>query len=331
MSNLPQLLVIGCGSIGERHLRTFLATGRCALIACDSSSAITERMATRYGVETTSDWQSCLTRRSLTGVVIATPAPLHVRMASRALAAGLHVLIEKPLSVDLTDCDALLRQRDTSGKFVGVAYVHHFQPALVQARDFLLAQKFGSLKHIAVNAGHHFPTARPAYRDIYYRDHAQGGGAIQDALTHMANAVEWVAGPATRVSCDASHQVLDDVTVEDTVNVAARHGDVLVSYSLNQFQSFNETRLDFHAQRGSVRVELHAQRWGACALGAADWTWHSCPIADRDQLFVSQAHAFLDACEGRPSALCTLEEGIQTLRFNLAALKSCRDQQPVTP
>ncbi len=331
MPDLPHFLVIGCGSIGERHVRTFLATGRCTITACDNAAAITERVATRYGVETVSDWECCLTMPGLTGVIIATPAPLHISMAMRALDAGLHVLIEKPLSIELGDCDALLRKRDGSGKFVGVAYIHHFQPALVQARDFLHAGSFGPLKHIAVNTGHHFPTARPAYRTIYYRDHAQGGGAIQDALTHMANAVEWVTGPATRVCCDASHQVLEGVSVEDTVNVAARHGEVLVSYSLNQFQSISETRLDFHALRGSVRVELHAQRWGSCALGADAWTWHSCPVADRDQLFVSQAHAFLDACEGRPNALCTLEEGIQTLRFNLAALKSWRDQRPVTP
>ena len=331
MSHPPHLLVIGCGSIGERHLRTFLATQRCTVAACDNSSAIRERIAARYGVETLADWQSYLATPALTGVIIATPAPLHITMASRALAAGRHVLIEKPLAIELAGCDELLQQREATGKCVGVAYIHHFQPALAQARDFLHAGTFGALKHIAVNTGHHFPTARPAYRDIYYRDHAQGGGAIQDALTHMANAVEWVAGPATRVVCDASHQVLEGVSVEDTVNVSARHGDVLVSYSLNQFQSINETRLDFHAERGSVRVELHAQRWGSCALGAADWTWHPSPVGERDQLFISQAHAFLDGCEGRPNALCTLEAGIQTLRFNLAALKSWRTHQPVSP
>lgn len=288
-------------------------------------------MGARYGVETVADWQGALNTAGLTGVIVATPAPLHLAMSGRALAAGRHVLIEKPLAIELTGCDELLKQRDASGKFVGVAYVHHFQPALVQARDFLQSGAFGALKHIAVNTGHHFPTARPAYRDIYYRDHAQGGGAIQDALTHMANAVEWIAGPATRVFCDASHQVLAGVSVEDTVNVTARHGDVIVSYSLNQFQSVGETRLDFHSERGSVRVELHAQRWGSCALGAADWTWQAAPVGERDQLFIAQANAFLDACEGRPNALCTLEEGIQTLRFNLAALRSWRTQQPAIP
>jgi predicted dehydrogenase len=326
----PLILVIGCGSIGERHVRTFLGTGRARVIACDTRPAIREQIHERYGVETVDDWTAALTRREVTAVVIATPAPLHVQMATRCLDAGKHVLSEKPLSLDLTGVDELIAARDRAGRFAAVAYVLHFVPALQAARQFLLAGSFGPVRHVAVNTGQHFPHFRPAYREIYYRDHAQGGGAIQDALTHMANAVEWVVGPTERVFCDAAHQVLEGVTVEDTVNVTARNAGALVSYALNQFQAVNETRWDFHAETGSVRVEPNAQRWGTLARGAADWTWHAAPVPERDQLFVAQAAAFLDGCEGKAHSLCTLEEGRQTLRFNLACLQSWNTHLPVT-
>ncbi|HTO02380.1 MAG TPA: Gfo/Idh/MocA family oxidoreductase, partial [Opitutus sp.] len=254
-----------------------------------------------------------------------------IPLAIAALAQGRHVLIEKPLAVALAGVDELVAARDIAKKFASVAYVCHYQPGLHAAREFLRLGSFGRVRHAAVNTGHDFPDARPAYRKIYYRDHAQGGGAIQDALTHMANAVEWILGPTESVYCDASHQVLDDVDVEDTVNLAARNGGALVTYSLNQFQAPNETRFDFHAEHGTVRVELHTQRWGTFARGAKDWTWTSAPVLERDQLFVAQANAFLDGCEGRPNSICTLEEGIQTLRFNLAALRSWRENCPVIP
>ncbi len=243
-------------------------------------------------------------------------------MATRWLEAGRHALIEKPLSLDLTGIDELIAARDRAGRFAAVAYVLHFVPALQGAREFLRAGSFGPVRHVVVNSGQHFPFFRPAYREIYYRDHAQGGGAIQDALTHMANAIEWIVGPTSRVFCDAAHQVLEGVTVEDTVNVTARNGAALVSYALNQFQALNETRWDFHAETGSVRVELNAQRWGVLARRENEWKWHAAPVPERDQLFVAQAHAFLDGCAGQPQLLCTLEEGRQTLRFNLAALQS---------
>ena len=327
----PLIIVVGCGSIGERHVRTFLATGRVGILACDTRSIIREQISERYRVETMPDWVSAIENPAVTGVVIATPAPSHVEIATRCLKAGRHVLIEKPLSLSLTGIDSLVAARDCSGRFAGIAYVLHFLPALQAARQFLKAGSFGLVRHVAVNTGQHFPLFRPAYREIYYCDRAQGGGAIQDALTHMANAIEWVVGPTTQVFCDAAHQVLDGVTVEDTVNIAARNGGALVSYALNQFQAVNETRWDFHAETGSVRVELNAQRWGVLARGAADWTWHAAPTTDRDQLFVSQAHAFLDGTAGKPNPLCTLEEGIQTLRFNLAALQSWGENRPISP
>jgi predicted dehydrogenase len=326
-STLPLVLVIGCGSIGERHVRTFLSTGRAGVIACDNRPAIRQQMTASYGVESVADWTPVLQNPAVTSVVIATPAASHVEIAMRCLETGRHVLIEKPLSLDLTDIDRLVAARDRAQRFAAIAYVLHFVPALQAARQFLLAGSFGPLRHIAVNTGQHFPFFRPAYREIYYRDRAQGGGAIQDALTHMANAVEWVAGPTSRVFCDAEHQVLDGVAVEDTVNATARNGTALVSYALNQFQAANDTRWDFHAETGSVRVEHNAQRWGTLARGAAEWTWHAAPISERDQIYAAQATAFLDGIEGKPNSLCTLEEGIQTLRFNLAALQSWQEKR----
>lgn len=330
-SQLPRCLVIGCGSIGERHVRTFLATDRAGIVACDPRPKIRERMKETYGVAAVADWQEALRDSTLYGVVIATPAPLHIPMAIAALGQGRHVLIEKPLALNLTDTAALVAAQRRAEKFVAVAYIHHCQPSLQAAREVIRSGRFGPVRHATISTGHHFPTARPAYREIYYRDHAQGGGAIQDALTHMANCVEWILGPTERVFCDASHQVLEGVEVEDTVNVAARNAGALVTYSLNQFQAPTESRLDFHAEGGSVRVELQANRWGTMARGAADWTWHTLPVAERDRSFVAQAHAFLDGCEGRPHPLCSLEEGIQTLRFNLAALRSWQENRPIIP
>lgn len=326
----PLVLVIGCGSIGERHVRTLLATGRTGVVACDTRPAILKQMQETYGVAAIADWIPALGDPVVTGVVIATPAPQHVATAIRCLDAGRHVLCEKPLSVDFAGVDDLVAARDRSGRFAAVAYVLHFVPALQAARQFLETGNFGPVRHVAVNSGQHFPLFRPAYRTIYYNDRAQGGGAIQDALTHLANAVEWVIGPTLSLFCDADHQVLDGVTVEDTVNVTARNARALVSYALNQFQAANETRFDFHAETGSVRVEMNAQRWGTLARGQSEWTWNAAPVSERDQLYLSQAHAFLDGCEGKAQPLCTLEEARQTLRFNLACLRSWKENRPIT-
>lgn len=320
------VLVIGCGSIGERHLRCFQRTGRATVIACDSNPALLENMAATYGVATTTNWEQALSQNAIDAAVICTPAHFHVPMAVRILQHKRHVLIEKPLSQSLAGLDELLRLRDVSGRHAAVAYVRQVDPLLNEARTFLKSGEFGPIRHVTVTSGQHFPAMRPAhsahYAQTYYRDRRTGGGAIQDALTHMANWVESIVGPTESVICDCAHLVLPGVTVEDTVNVSARHGDVLVNYALNQFQAPNETTLQFNTAKGSVKIELHRCRWGTFRLGDSEWTWRQAPPRERDAAFITQALCFLDQIEGKPAQLCSLEAALQTLRFNLAALTS---------
>ena len=314
------VLIIGCGSIGERHLRCFLRTQRATVIACDTNAALLSRIATSYPVETVASWETAIAQGQATAAVICAPAPAHVPVAIRLLEAGVHVLIEKPLSHTLQDVDTLVHARDHSGRQAVVAYVLRLMPLLQQARAFVQSGAFGPVLQATVNTGQPFHRLRPAYADTYYRAHASGGGAIQDALTHSANWMESVVGPTDSVLCDAGHQFLPNVTVEDTVHVCARNGATLVNYTLNQFQAPNENTLQFHCAGGSVCVELHRQRWGAWAAGAAEWSWHPVAPLERDDLFVAQANAFLDQIEGRSAGLCTLEAAAHSLRFNLAAL-----------
>jgi predicted dehydrogenase len=175
---------------------------------------------------------------------------------------------------------------------------------------------------MSVICGQSFATYRPGYRDIYFSDRERGGGAIQDALTHLLNLGEWFVGPIDRVVADAAHQQLDGVTVEDTVHTLARHGKVLANYAVNLYQQPNEFSATVVCERGTIRYELHKHRWRW--MDQVDGCWHDevFDIPDRDTGYIRQASVFLDAVEGNSPPLCTLEEGIQTLRVNLAVLSS---------
>lgn len=323
------ILIVGCGSIGERHVRCFQRTGRARVSACDANATLLDGVARQYDVPGFSDVNAALAARSYDGVVICTPAQTHLDIALLGLAHGAALLIEKPLSTGLEKVPVVRDAIARSGKFAAVAYVYHCMPWIQAARKILLGGELGRPLHASVATGQHFPTFRPAYREIYYTRHETGGGAIQDALTHIANAVEWLVGPTTQVFCDAAHQSLEGVSVEDTVNVTARNGSVLVNYALNQFQAPNETTLLIHCEGGSVKIEGHEQRFGVFRRGANAWAWNTPAPLERDDLFIWQANAFLDGLHGKPTDLCTFDEAVQTLKFNLAALESARSGKAV--
>jgi predicted dehydrogenase len=320
--SLHRVLIIGVGSIGERHLRCFQATGRAEVSFVEINGDLRRLVAERYKVQSSyANLEAGLAERPDLAV-IATPAPLHVRMATRLAEPSIHMLIEKPLSTCLDGIDRLSELIHQRRLVASVGYVYRVHPVLTAVKEALAADRFGRAVQIVSVSGEHFPTYRPAYRSIYYADRTQGGGAIQDALTHMVNAGEWLVGPVNRVLVDAAHQVLEGVEVEDTVHLLARHGAVLGSYCLNQYQSPNENTLTVVCERGTIRCEFHENRW-RWMIKPGD-PWNDEPIApfERDALYITQANRFLDSVEGKAPVPCSLDDGVQSLRVNLAALAS---------
>jgi predicted dehydrogenase len=321
MSGRLRTLIIGVGSIGERHVRCFQATERADIAVCEPNSMLRRDLAKRYHIaESYASLESAL-EQVFDLAVVATPAPLHVSQAQSLVERGVAALVEKPLSLNLQGLPELESTVMNEAVTVGVAYPFRAHPSLLAMRAAILAGRFGAPLQVTVVAGQHFPTYRPAYREIYYRDRSTGGGAIQDALTHMINAVEWIIGPTTRVVADAGRLKLDGVEVEDTAHVIARNGDVLVTYSLNQHQLANELSLTIVCERGQARFEGHRARWSW--LTEVDGTWQEeATVLDRDALFRRQADEFLNAFESRSRPLCTLAEGRATVQTVLASLDS---------
>lgn len=321
------VLIVGTGSIGHRHLRCFRQTGRCQVSFVDPRDVIRSELSQLYPEATGyATLDEALSDATFNAAVIATPAPLHVPQSLQLLAAGLHLLIEKPLCLDLDEALQLESVAGQSDQIIGVAYVYRANPLLAQMREAIASGQFGRPVELIAYCGQHFPAYRPAYRETYYREHETGGGAIQDALTHVFNAAQWLVGDMQRIAVDADRKILDGVNVEDTVHALARHADdVMATYTLNQHQPANELTISVVCENGIVRLENHKQRWRSMTEPDTPWQDHTIPPLERDELFIRQADAFLDAVEGKMSPLCSLGESIATLQANIAALSSWRE------
>src|SRR5215510_12363100 len=93
----PRIAVVGAGYWGVNHVRNF-ADLRALDSVCDANPASLESISQKYpGVRTENDFKRLLENERIKGVVIATPAEAHYRMASAAIEAGKDVLVEKPL------------------------------------------------------------------------------------------------------------------------------------------------------------------------------------------------------------------------------------------
>jgi len=317
------VLIVGGGSIGERHLRCFLRHEGVRASLCEVRDELRDRLARTYDVSyAEADFERALGCRP-EAVVICTPAPLHVPMAIRAVEQGCHVLIEKPLSTRLDRLDELHRLIAAKGVVCGVAYTVRSYGAVRDLRTALRQGRLGEIRQVTVVAGQEFFRFRPAYASTYYADHATGGGAIQDALTHLVDLVDYLIGPARRVCADAAHRALATEKVEDTVHVLARHGDdIPVSYALNQYQAPNEILFTVVGAKGTARLVPSRNSWSFMSAGGDAWQTRYCVPIVRDVPYIDQAGYFLRALRGEDEVTCTLAEGEWALRANLAILRS---------
>jgi len=228
-------------------------------------------VAQRYGVKEVFPSLDEAMQADWDAAVIATPAHLHIPMASRLADRGVHLFVEKPLSTSTDGIADLIEKVKARGIVASVAYVYRAHPALTAMREALQSGRFGKPVQLLSIVGQNFPTYRPAYRETYYTSHETGGGAIQDAMTHMLNAAEWLVGPIDRVFADADHMVLEGVQVEDTVHIITRHGKLMGCYLLNQHQAPNEITFTVICEAGTLRFDLLTCSWRWMDQPAGQW------------------------------------------------------------
>ena len=329
------ILVIGVGSIGERHTRTFTGTGRARLSICEPNEQLRATIAERYKVDKAfASLDEAIAGRAgvFDAAVICSPSNTHIAIATKLVEAGVNVFIEKPLSLSFDGIEELMQLIERKRVASAVAYTYRSHPALRSMRDALASGRFGKPVQVVSTWGQHFPFYRPAYRQIYYTSRATGGGAIQDVLTHAVNAGEFLVGPIEKLMADADHKVLEGVTVEDTVHMICRHGGgVMGCYSLNQHQAPNENSITVMCEKGTARFDLNNARWSSMTQPGGEWKTEFQFSLERDDIFVNQANLFMDVLEGKSLPPCSVAEGLQTLRVNMAVLAAseCPGWRPV--
>src|SRR5215469_18350705 len=146
-ARLVRIGVLGAGSISQAaHFEACRKARNAQLYAiCDVAEDLVNRMAAIHQpLFTYLDYDAMLEDPQVEAVIIATADQFHVEHASRAIAAGKHVLVEKPLGVTVEECEALRKQVQTSGLLLQVGTMKRFDPGIAFARQFI-QQELGQL------------------------------------------------------------------------------------------------------------------------------------------------------------------------------------------
>jgi UDP-2-acetamido-3-amino-2,3-dideoxy-glucuronate N-acetyltransferase len=147
----PQIAVIGSGYWGKNLVRNYHQLGALKLI-CDKNEIVLEYFQKQYpGVETCLSYNDVLSRKNIVGVVIATPAETHFRLAREALLAGKHVYVEKPLVLDEAEGEELIAFAKERGLVLMVGHLLQYHPVFVYLKKIVRQGELGRINYIYSN------------------------------------------------------------------------------------------------------------------------------------------------------------------------------------
>lgn len=128
--------VIGVGHLGQHHARLYAALPQATLVGVvDTRPAQAQSVAERYGAAVFADVQALL--KEVAAVSVAVPTSDHYAVTKTCLAAGVHVLVEKPIAVEPQDAQDLVRLARQAARVLQVGHVERFNPALAALRSLV--------------------------------------------------------------------------------------------------------------------------------------------------------------------------------------------------
>jgi predicted dehydrogenase len=251
--------LIGCGDIAQKRVAPAIRDlASCELIAVNrAQSELAASFAKQFGAKRWYlDWKKLLLDEEIDAVYLATPVHLHAEQAIAAAEAGKQVLCEKPMAMNVRECDRMIDACRANNVKLGVAYYRHFYPGVERIKTIIKSGEIGRPVLAQINAFEWFNPAADDPRSWLLKKNLAGGGPMFDFGCHRIEVLTNIFGPITDVKGMTANTVFDR-EVEDTASALFRFergacGILSVSHAAAE----PKDSVHIFGSLGSIRVSI---------------------------------------------------------------------------
>ncbi len=286
-----------------------------------------QQAAAPYGCFATARWQDVVGRADVDAVVICTPPHVHAPIALAAIAAGKHVLCEKPLTRTVAEAGAVVQAADRAGVTLKCGFNHRHHPAIWEAKRLLDRGEIGRPTFGRCRYG---ICGRPGYEKEWRADPQQAaGGQFVEQGTHAIDLFRWFLGEITEVACMTGIRYFDQQALDDNGMALLRAaGGAMASLHASLTQWKNQFSFEVFGTDGYVMVEGLGASYGTEKLifGKRDFNApfndHVTEYRGGDKSWNAEWKEFSAAIAERRAPLGNGRDGLQALRVALAAYEA---------
>ncbi|WP_262700681.1 MULTISPECIES: inositol 2-dehydrogenase [Streptomyces] len=318
--------LIGTGRIGQVHAANIAADPDATLAwVADPYPAGAESVAARYGGTATDSPERLLDSAEVDAVLVASPTPTHVTLIEACIDAGLPVLCEKPIDLDIARVDALRPKVAASSVPVALGFNQRFDPAFAETRTRVATGEIGELEHLSITSRD--PGSPPA--DYI----ATSGGIFRDMTIHDFDMARFFLGEIVEVSATGA-QLFDEGAREhgdyDTVAIVLRAASGAIATITNSRHSAigYDQRLEALGAEGLLLVANAPSSLVSVSTSAAVEAKR--PYLDfflerYAEAYVRELAEFIKLVRGEESTSPTFEDGREALIIADAAQRSAEE------
>lgn len=251
--------LIGCGDIARKRVAPALRdSALCELVAVARARAeLAESFAREYGARRwCAEWQELLVDYEIDAIYVATPVHMHAEQVIAAAERGKHVLCEKPMALDVAECDRMIAACRSNDVKLGVAYYRHFYPVVRRVKELIASGELGAPVVAQMNAFEWFDPKATDPRAWLLRKDLSGGGPMFDFGCHRIEVLLNLLGDISDVKATLSNTLFDR-EVEDVATAIFRfeRGTCAVLTVTHAAREPQDT-FDLYFSQGSIHIPM---------------------------------------------------------------------------
>ncbi len=318
------ILVVGCGSIGKRHIRNLKALNSGEAIACDVAPERRREVEREHGIKTFSSLDKALAQKPDVAL-ICTPTSLHISSALAAAQSGCHLFIEKPLSHSLDGIDELIETIAQKALVTLVGCNMRFHPSIALMKELLESQNIGKVLCARIQAGQYLPDWHPweDYRQGYSARKSLGGGVILDGI-HEIDYITWFLGEVSQVFCFSDKLSSLETDTEDAAEIFLRFkAGAIAEIHLDYLQRSYSRSCQLIGEEGTILWDFGEKRVRLYSARTKEWqAFPEQPNFDLNEIYIEEMKHFAQCLEGKANPSQDINTARRALEIALAAKES---------
>jgi predicted dehydrogenase len=268
-----KIAVVGVGGMGSGHCKSLPTIEECELTAVvDVNPDQARRVGEECGVPYFTDYRKVLRKKGLAdAVVIAAPHYFHPPIAIAAFRAGLHVLSEKPIAVQISQAEKMVAAARASGKVFCVMFQMRTEAHTKKAKELVDTGELGEIRRTML--------VSPEYRSQAYYDSGtwratwggEGGGVMMNQAPHIMDVFTMLGGMPKRVHGRIA-TVLHDIEVEDQAEAMLEYENGAAGYFYVATSEMGRRFVEIVGDKGKLRLEGDTLRFWRYSMSVSQFT-----------------------------------------------------------